>query len=316
MKDYMLYYKKPSITPRTFEHQMRNFYLHIYDKIGNMKLYEVKPIIIQKLFNEMLDNNYSLATTRKIKFLLNQFFKYAKSQNLVNENPVSQTILKSRERKIYDSENEYKAIPVKARDEFILALNDHKFLKPLCLTMMFAGLRIGEVLALKWENINFETKEIIINKSITYIPKFDENGNKINSKTVISETKTACSIREVPIPDILIDALDEYKTNRYFEGLKHNINLISDDSLIFGNTDNTLRTYGGCKNILKRFLKSHGLEKYKIHFHGLRHTYSNILFEANKNPKVIQALLGHKSVSTTIKTYNSVDKTYFKQLMF
>ena len=90
MKDYMLYYKKPSITPRTFEHQMRNFYLHIYDKIGNMKLYEVKPIVIQKLFNEMLDNNYSLATTRKIKFLLNQFFKYAKSQNLVNENPVSQ----------------------------------------------------------------------------------------------------------------------------------------------------------------------------------------------------------------------------------
>ena len=51
----------------------------------------------------------------------------------------------------------------------------------------------------------------------------------------------------------------------------------------------------------------------EIIFHGLRHTYSNILFEANKNPKVIQALLGHKSVSTTIKTYNSVDKTYFKQ---
>ena len=50
-----------------------------------------------------------------------------------------------------------------------------------------------------------------------------------------------------------------------------------------------------------------------IHFHTLRHTYSNMLFEADQNPKVIQALLGHKSVKTTITTYNSVDKSYFQK---
>ena len=48
-----------------------------------------------------------------------------------------------------------------------------------------------------------------------------------------------------------------------------------------------------------------------IHFHTLRHTYSNTLFEAEQNPKVIQQLLGHKDVKTTITTYNSVDKSYF-----
>ena len=55
------------------------------------------------------------------------------------------------------------------------------------------------------------------------------------------------------------------------------------------------------------------LDKYGIHFHGLRHTYSNMLFENNENPKVIQALLGHKFVKTTITTYNSIDKSYFKR---
>ena len=61
------------------------------------------------------------------------------------------------------------------------------------------------------------------------------------------------------------------------------------------------------------FLNKNNLNKLGIHVHGLRHTYSNMLFEADQNPKVIQALLGHKSVKTTITTYNSVDKSYFKK---
>ena len=74
-----------------------------------------------------------------------------------------------------------------------------------------------------------------------------------------------------------------------------------------------MRSYSGTKSILERFLKSNKLDKYGIHFHGLRHTYSNMLFENNENPKVIQALLGHKSVKTTITTYNSVDRSYFQK---
>ena len=60
-------------------------------------------------------------------------------------------------------------------------------------------------------------------------------------------------------------------------------------------------------------MKSHNLQKYHIHFHTLRHTFSNTLFEADQNPKVIQSLLGHKDVKTTITTYNSVDKSYFNK---
>ena len=60
-------------------------------------------------------------------------------------------------------------------------------------------------------------------------------------------------------------------------------------------------------------MKSHNLQKYRIHFHTLRHTFSNTLFEADQNPKVIQSLLGHKDVKTTITTYSSVDKSYFNK---
>ena len=65
--------------------------------------------------------------------------------------------------------------------------------------------------------------------------------------------------------------------------------------------------------IFDRFIKRDNLGKYNIHFHSLRHTFSNMLFEMNENPKVIQKLLGHKDVKTTITVYNSVNSEYVRK---
>lgn len=232
---------------------------------------------------------------------------------MVSTNPTTKTKVKSNERKIYDGENKYKAIPPEVREGFLVCLNKHKFLKPLCFCMMFAGLRSGEVLALKWQNIDFHTKAISVERGITVVPKFDENGKVKERVTVISEAKTACSVRSVPMPEILIEALKDYKIEQEINEKVHNSDLVSKNSLVFGNYDGSVRSYSGTKKIFYRFLEKYGFKKYNIHFHGLRHTYSNMLFEADTNPKVIQALLGHKSVKTTITTYNSVDKSYFQK---
>ena len=89
--------------------------------------------------------------------------------------------------------------------------------------------------------------------------------------------------------------------------------ILRHSNLVFCNDDGSLRTYYGTKKIFNRFLSKYNLNNLGIHFHTLRHTYSNMLFETDQNPKVIQALLGHKSVKTTITTYNSVDKSYFQK---
>lgn len=75
-------------------------------------------------------------------------------------------------------------------------------------------------------------------------------------------------------------------------------------SYVFANDDGTLRTYSGCRHIFDRFKKRNGLKNSGIHFHSLRHTFSNMLFEMNENPKVIQQLLGHRDVKTTVHTKN------------
>lgn len=80
---------------------------------------------------------------------------------------------------------------------------------------------------------------------------------------------------------------------------------------IFSNDDGSVRTYFGSRKIFDGWKKRHKLTNYNIHFHGLRHTFSNMLFEMNENPKIIQALLDYKFVKTTIMNYNSVDQVYF-----
>lgn len=312
MFDWLMIFKKSAVTPRTFEGNIRNFNIHIKPLIGNMKIEDVTKPVIQQVMNELIAKGLANNTIKKNKFLLNQFFDYAIECGLVQNNPTYKVKVRNREVSLTDQENKYKAIPPEMRVKFLQALNTHPFLKPLCMTSMFAGLRVGELLALKWENVDFENKTIQVRNGITQVPQFDEKGKIISRVTVIGNTKTACSVREVPIPDILVDALKDWKKEQWVRQQLTGVSLLEPKSIVFSNEDGSVRTYSGTRRIFDRFAKKHGFYG-QIHFHTLRHTYSNMLFEMNENPKIIQALLGHKSVKTTLTVYNSVDKSYYKQ---
>ena len=82
---------------------------------------------------------------------------------------------------------------------------------------------------------------------------------------------------------------------------------------MFSTNEGKLRTYWGTRTMFDRLMRGNGFGQYGLHFHSLRHTYSSMLFEAGENPKIIQMLMGHKDVTTTMRVYNSVDRGYFKQ---
>lgn len=314
MKEWLLLFKKIEQKPRTFDNTIRNFRLHIEPVVGNMKIEDVSPKVIQTILMQMIESNYNSSTVKKVKYIFNQFFDFAVDNKYVQENPVKRIKVKYKDMNVYQDEDgeEYKAIPEELRDLVIETLKKHKLLSPLCMVMLFSGIRIGEALALRYRNIKWDRNIIDIQAAITQNPKFDKHGNKIGSETVVSDTKTVCSVREVPMPDILIDVLQRWKRDREQYGLSNNLILTRDNDFVFGNNDGSVRTYSGTKKILERFLVSNNLKKYGIHFHSFRQTFSNILFENGVNPKVIQALLGHKSVKTTIANYDSVDKNHIK----
>ena len=317
MFNWLMVFKKSSVTPRTFEGIIRNFKLHIRPIIGNMKIYEVDTYAIQKVINEMIDKDYSNNTIKKNKHLISQFFEYAIDNRWVQVNPTLKVKVKIHDRKNFNQVDRYKALTPEARTIFLekLEKDNANFLKPLCITLMFAGLRVGEAIALQWKNFNPVEKTLKIEHSITMVPKFDSDGEIIERVTVVSSTKTLCSVREIPIADIVVDELLKWKEKqekRQATNPEVTAELTAPDSFIFANDDGSVRTYSGCRKIFDRFIRRNKLNKFNVHFHGLRHTFSNMLFEMNENPKVIQQLLGHRDVKTTITVYNSVDSEYVR----
>ena len=125
-------------------------------------------------------------------------------------------------------------------------------------------------------------------------------------------TKTAGSVRVLPIPDLLVEALVDWKKLRAIQELMNKVSLINPEDFIFSTSDGKMRSYYGTNTMFKRFLKKHGLGDAGIHFYRLRHTFSNTLFEAQENPKVIQLLMGHKKVETTM-IYNTATTNKYLQ---
>ena len=154
--DWLVTFKQANVSPRTFETAEMLAKLHVYPHIGELKLAQVTPNIIQGVLNKMLVAGYSLAYVRKVKFLLNQFFAYAKANRFTNDNPVSECIVKSTPEHKERKQETYKAIPIEIREYFLEVISKNDFMKALCMIQMFAGLRIGEALALKWKNVDFQ----------------------------------------------------------------------------------------------------------------------------------------------------------------
>lgn len=311
--EWLATFKRAEVSARTFESVVRNTRLHIMPYIGNFKLNEVNSNIVQALLNKMIFNQYSPATVRKIKFILNQFFDYCRKSNFIVSNPVLDCKVKPLRDHQELTVNKYKAIPNDIRNFFLKIVVEDEILCPICMIQIYGGLRIGEVLALKWENFDFKNKRICINKAITEIPEIDNNWKVVSRKTVISNTKTCASEREIPMTKTLEYYMLRWREIRKKKEKELGISFLNKMDLVFSNNEGKLRTYYGIRSMFDRLVKKNNLSEYNIHFHSLRHTFSTILFEASENPKVIQQLLGHKDVKTTISVYNSVDRSYYQQ---
>ena len=318
--DWAFTFKVSQVGKRAFARYVGQINNHIIPIIGYLKPEEVTTNHIQTLLNEMtIKKSLSVDTANKVRQCLNQFFKYlVEDLEVLCKNPVTKSKINQNKQVIIECDEDeteladYKALPSEIRLPFLQALEKNEILKPIINTMIFAGLRIGEVLALKWKNIDFVKKCIYVRTATTVLPEVDRLGHIVHNRTVISNTKTSASVRVVPIPDVLFSILKQWQEIRQrLEYIKGN-DFTSPKALVFSTNNGNLRTYSGIRSILKRFLKTYGFESYHIHFHMFRHTFATILFEEHVNPKVVQLLMGHKDIETTLAIYNSVSMPNFE----
>lgn len=149
---------------------------------------------------------------------------------------------------------------------------------------IFTGMRIGEICALQFKDIDFDEKIIHVNKTIQRI--YNPLDELEPSKIVITPGKTKNSIREIPITDEILKILKTIK--------------IKDDYYVLSNSKKAIepRTY---RKFYNKFMNEAGVQPIK--FHALRHTFASINIENGVDVKTISDILGHSDISITLKTY-------------
>jgi len=306
MTDFLWTFKKPTVSDVTFEWYRNINETHIIPSLGEIPAVELTPQTIQALINKMYGEiNLKVRTIKAVRDTLNQAYNHAIGLKQVKMNPVSGTRLPKQSRMQAEKKEEHKAIPVNTRTEILKAAERNICIKTALTVLMFTGMRIGEWLALTWGQVDFENNIITIDRAITKTYEYDEEGNITGKESVVGDTKTLCSVRKIKVSQVVMDVLRDWQKalpDHVRKSVKHNV--LSIKCVVFPNNLGQMRTYNGFRSTYRRFMDKNGLGDYPLH--SYRHTFATILLEENVNPKVVQKLLGHSDIETTLGTYSHV----------
>lgn len=268
----------------------------IYPEIGNIQISNLTADDIQKLVNKMSSDGYSYSTINQAFHIINDCFKNGFLKKTVAFNPATGVVIKRNKSttdkdtiKFYTQE-EVKKISDEAISKTLINSNRHRLGWSVVL-LLNTGMRIGELLGLTWEKVDFVNKEMSIVQSVKKEKVRDKDGKFIKGEyqTVVGKTKTSSSIRKIPLNKIAIISLNELKkiTGNY--------------KFVISNSNGDVLTASGYRRMLDSVYINANVEKKGIH--ALRHTFASSLFRNCVDVKTVSELLGHSDVSVTYNTY-------------
>ncbi|WP_438786630.1 tyrosine-type recombinase/integrase [Enterococcus sp. DIV0756] len=267
------------VKPSTFASYYYKITKYILPVIKDIPLNELS-VDNGKILLRELQNKLTKSTIQVIFRIVNKCLNHAKTCGKIMSNPFSELKLpKSKHKKI-------RALTLsEQRRVMAVAAKEKKGYGIPTMLALHSGLRIGEIAALKWSDIDFETNLIHVNQTYQRISTLEE---RKKTQLILTDSKTEASERIVPIGPTLKKLLLEQKRRS------------SNSSFVFSTNgqpcEPRLLTYHFHRIRMKANIAT-------IHFHQLRHTFATRCLEANKDVSSVSALLGHASTQMTLDTY-------------
>ncbi|PLS04004.1 site-specific integrase [Neobacillus cucumis] len=274
----------------TLNNQVAFYKCYIASFLGSKKLGELSPIILQNFANDLFKSkNLAAGTIHKIFDVLKVSLRKAVKLKIINENPcmhVELPKIRRKEMQVWNLQQVNKFL-----SEVKIIRNSDQFFTAYLLAIT-TGMRQGEILGLRWKDIDFDKKLIFVKQILTH-----------DGKELKSGTKTVAGTRTISISENvcvqLLKAKEKVENDKQLLGHKY----IDNDLVVCTKKGSVIQP----SNLLKTFKKD--TEKIGLpllRFHDLRHTHATMLIEQDINPKIIQERLGHSRIGVTLDIYSHV----------
>ncbi|MBN2028112.1 MAG: site-specific integrase [Actinobacteria bacterium] len=264
--------KKELVKPSTYEDYCRVIRNHFIPYFGDMRLSKIKPATVKDFMFLMEEKGLSLETRGKLFRYLKSILQTAWHWGVIDRDPTFTIQRPRRAHRVMDylTPEEIKILLSKTQGE----------MKALLSVACLAGLRQGEILGLKWRDIDFDREKISVVRNYSPVHGF-------------GPPKTESSRRAVPLIPKLAETLRAHHNSQGQPNL---------NDLVFPNSIGNPKDRTNLTNReFKRALRRAGLRM--IRFHDLRHSYASLCIAAGINPKALQQAMGHHSVETTLDVY-------------
>ena len=282
-------YMKHTIKIRTYNRYKSICELHLIKDLGEYELDELKPNVLQDFLLKKIDDHYSTNTIKGIVSVLKQALRLAITLEFVDKEYCSNL-------KMPSSEEKEISVFTKKEQQIIesFCLNHKKSNYIGIVICLYTGIRLGELLALTWEDIDFNSNLLTINKT-SYSAKLDGK-----TQIIVDKPKTKKSNRVIPLPNQLVKLLKIIKkeSNSKYVITTRNSGMVGNRSY--------QRTF---KFILKKVNVPYR------NFHSLRHTFATNAIELGMDVKTLAEILGHTNAMITLNRYSHSLLNYKIEMM-
>ena len=279
-------YAAPNTAPKTYERYEQLMRVHVVPLLGNIPLSKLRPLHIQGVYQRVREMGRSARTALHCHRVLKQALGHALKWQLLARNPAEA---------VDPPRPERHEMPSFTSDEVrrLLSAADQTPHGPLVYVAVMTGLRMGELLGLRWRDVDLDAGRISVRQTCQWLPK---------RGFIFRQPKTYRSARPVSVADRVVERLRQQRMRQAEERLAAG-SAYDNNDLVFANAVGIPIHPNRLREAWARIGVQAGL---RLRFHDLRHIHASLLLQQGVHPKVVSERLGHSTVAVTLDIYSHV----------